>query len=97
MGKKKWTPADPVSPLLTPAYATALMDADTSNPLYKQAVAADTYNFVPSFTVAIVSVMEDSIVTRRNSDVAFAYFEKHNPSGPYQELLVPNSDFFVSG
>lgn len=94
----KWTPADnPVSPLLTPAYATALIHADMNNPLYRQVVAADTYNFVPSFPVTIVSLMEDSIVTRRNSDVAFAYFEKHNPGGPYHEFLVPNGDFFASG
>lgn len=94
----KWTPADnPISSLLTPAYDAALMHADKNNPVYKQAMAADTYNFVPSFPVAIVSLMEDSVVTRRNSDVAFAYFEKHNPGGPYQEFLVPNSDFFSSG
>ena len=28
--------------------------------------------------------------------MAYAYFTKQNAKGPYQEILVPNSDFMVS-
>ncbi len=84
-----------ITPLLTPAYAKALMDQDLSNPFYKQAASADTYLFVPSFPVTIASLMKDSVVTRQNSDVAFGYFTKQNPTGPYQEDLVDNNNFLV--
>ena len=84
-----------ITPLLTPAYAKALMDHDLSNPFYKQAASADTYLFVPSFPVTIASLMKDSVVTRQNSDVAFGYFTKQNPTGPYQEDLVDNNNFLV--
>ena len=85
-----------VTPLLTPAYATALQNQDTTNPLYQQLVNADTYTFTPSFPVTLVSLQQDSVVTRVNSDVAFAYFTRQNAKGPYQEILVPNSSFMVS-
>jgi len=84
-----------ITPLLTETYAKALMDQDLSNPLYKQVAGADTYLFVPTFPVTIVSLMEDSVVTRKNSDVAFTYFVKQDPKGPYQEDLVDNNDFLV--
>jgi hypothetical protein len=84
-----------ITPLLTPAYAEALMQKDTTNPLYQQVANADTYQFVPKFPVTLVSLEQDSVVTRTNSDVAFAYFTLHNAAGPYQEDLVPNSDFFT--
>jgi hypothetical protein len=85
-----------VTPLLTPAYATALMNQDPTNPLFEALVKADTYLFVPKFPLTLVSLEQDSVVTRKNTDVAFAYFTGQNPSGPYKEDLVPNSDFFVS-
>ncbi len=91
-----WSPAsNAITPLLTDAYATALMDHDRANPLYHQAAGADTYLFVPTFPVTIVSLMEDSVVTRKNSDVAFTYFMRENPRGPYQEDLVDNGDFLA--
>ncbi|HLI64423.1 MAG TPA: hypothetical protein VKV05_13580, partial [Terriglobales bacterium] len=85
-----------ITPLLTAAYAKALQDKDPSNPLYQQTVAANTYPFVPKVPVTLTSLMEDSVVTRKNSDVAFAYFTQQNPSGPYQEQLVENSNFLVT-
>ena len=84
-----------ITPLLTPAYAVALMQKDTRNILYQQVVSADTYQFVPKFPVILVSLDQDSVVTRVNSDVAFAYFELQNAGGPYQEKLVSNSNFFI--
>lgn len=86
-----------VTPLLTPDYATALQNQDTSNPLYQQLVQADTYRFVPNFPVTIVSLDQDSVVTRVNSDVAYKYFEQQNAKGPYQEDLISNGDFFIPG
>lgn len=86
-----------VTPLLTETYATALMDRDVDNPLYQQILSADTYVFTPDFPVTLVSLSQDSIVTRVNSDVAFSYFTAQNPSGPYKEQLVDNSDFLVKG
>jgi hypothetical protein len=85
-----------VSSLLTPSYKTALQNQDTTNPLYQQLVNADTYTFTPAFPVTLLSLQQDSVVTRVNSDVAYAYFTKQNAKGPYQEILVPNSDFMVS-
>jgi hypothetical protein len=82
-----------ITPLLTETYANALMEPDPGNPLYQQANSANTYLFVPNFPVTITSLMQDSIVTRKNSDVAFTYFTHNNPAGPYQEDLVDNSDF----
>lgn len=84
-----------ITPLLTPAYAKALMEGDSSNPLYAKVVQSDTYPFVPDFPVTLVSLRHDSVVTRKNTDVAFSYFIGHNPTGPYKEDLVPNSDFLV--
>jgi hypothetical protein len=72
------------------------MNKDTSNPLYQQVVNADTYGFLPNFPVTLVSLQQDSVVTRVNSDVAYAYFMQKNPKGSYQEDLVPNTDFMVS-
>ncbi len=96
--KTTWSLAsNAITPLLTDTYATALMDGDLTNPLYKQAVAGNTYLFVPDFPVTIVSLMMDSVVTRINSDVAFNYFTKQNPAGPYQEALVDNNDFVAPG
>ena len=86
-----------ITQLLTPAYAQALMQKDTSNPLYQQVVNADTYQFVPKFPVTLVSLEQDSVVTRVNSDVASTYFQQQNPGGPYLEELVPNKDFFAVG
>jgi hypothetical protein len=86
-----------ITPLLTDTYATALMRLDTANPLYKQLAGANTYHFVPSVPVTLVSLMEDSLVTRKNTDVAFSYFEKQNPGGPYKEDLVNNANFLVEG
>ncbi len=86
-----------VTPLLTPTYADALMQQDMANPLYQQLVDADTYPFVPRFPVTLVSLAQDSVVTRKNSDVAFAYFTGKNPHGPYNEDLVTNSDFLAEG
>lgn len=85
-----------VAPLLTQSYSTALQNKDTTNPLYQQLVNADTYTFTPTFPVTLLSLQQDSVVTRVNSDVAYAYFTQQNAKGPYQELLVPNSDFMVS-
>ena len=85
-----------VKPLLTPAYAAALQNQDTTNPLYQQLVNADTYPFTPAFRVTLVSLSQDSVVTRVNSDVAYAYFTKQNAKGPYQEVLVPNGNFMIS-
>jgi len=91
-----WGPlSNAITPLLTSTYAEALMSKDQSNPLYQQILASDTYLFVPKFPVTLVSLMEDSIVTRKNSDVAFAYFTQQNPSGPYHEDLVDNNNFLV--
>ena len=70
-----------IAALLTPAYATALMQKDTSNPLYQQVASADTCRFVPNFPLTLVSLEQDSIVTRVNSDVAFAYFMQQNLKG----------------
>jgi hypothetical protein len=85
-----------IAQLMTQSYATALMNKDTSNPLYQQVVNADTYGFVPNVPVTLVSLQQDSVVTRVNSDVAYAYFMQKNPKGSYQENLVPNTDFMVS-
>jgi hypothetical protein len=85
-----------VASLLTASYASALQNKDTTNPLYQQLVNADTYTFTPSFPVTLLSLQQDSVVTRVNSDVAFTYFTKQNAKGPYQEILVPNSSFMVS-
>jgi hypothetical protein len=85
-----------ITPLLTPAYATALMQKDTTNALYKQVLSADTYKFTPHFPVALLSLQQDSVVTRVNSDVAYTYFKQQNSKGLYQEILVPNSDFMIS-
>jgi hypothetical protein len=86
-----------VTPLLTQSYANALMQKDTSNPLYAAVVNANTYLFTPKFLVTLVSLEQDSVVTRTNSDVAFTYFNQQNSGGPYHEDLVPNSDFFIPG
>jgi hypothetical protein len=84
-----------ITPLLTPTYATALMQKNTQNVLYEQVAQSDTYRFVPQFPVTLISLAQDSVVTRINSDVAFTYFTVQNPGGPYQEFLVPNSSFFT--
>lgn len=86
-----------ITPLLTSSYASALKNRDTTNPLYQQVAQADTYQFVPNFPVTLVSLEQDSVVTRVNSDVAYTYFEQKNSKGPYQEDLVPNGDFFIPG
>lgn len=85
-----------ITPLLTPGYAKALMHHDLNNPLYQSLVQADTYLFVPDFPLTLVSLRHDSVVTRKNTDVAFSYFTGQNPSGPYKKDLVPNSDFLVT-
>ncbi len=85
-----------ITPLLTQTFATALMNKDSSNPLYKQVAGADTYLFTPNFPVTLLSLEQDSVVTRVNSDVAYNYFTSQNSNGSYQELLVPNSDFMIS-
>jgi len=90
-------PSNDIAPLLTQAYATAFLNKDLTNALYALTVAADTYLFVPNFPLSIVSLMEDSVVTRKNSDVAFGYIEQQNPAGPYQELLINNSSFLAQG
>jgi len=82
-----------IARLLTPAYAAALMSMDKTNPLFKQASEANTYQFVPSVPVTLTSLEMDSVVTRKNTDVAFAFFEKQNPKGPYKEELVANAAF----
>jgi hypothetical protein len=84
-----------ITPLLTPTYATALMQKNTQNVLYEQVAQSDTYRFVPQFPVTLISLAQDSVVTRINSDVAFTYFTAENPGGAYQEFLVPNSSFFT--
>jgi hypothetical protein len=84
-----------INPLLTPTYAIALMQKNTQNVLYEQVAQSDTYRFAPNFPVTLISLSEDSVVTRVNSDVAFAYFTAQNPGGTYQELLIPNSSFFA--
>jgi hypothetical protein len=73
-----------VTPLLSSAYATALMEKDTTNPLYKQLLSADTYQFTPQFPVTLLSLQQDSVVTRVNSDVAYAYFMQQNSKGDYR-------------
>jgi hypothetical protein len=83
------------TPLLTTTYAKALQQADPTNPLYAALLAADTYQFTPQFPLALVSLVHDSVVTRVNTDVAFNYITEQNPSGSYQEYLVPNSDFLT--
>jgi hypothetical protein len=85
-----------VTPLLTDTYAQQLMQRDRTNPLYSQLVRADTYKFVPQFLLDLVSLEQDSVVTRKNSDVAYAYFIKQRPHGPYAETLVPNDDFLAA-
>jgi hypothetical protein len=84
-------------PLLTPAYAAALMNRDTTNPLFRQIASADTYLFTPQFPVTVLSLEQDSIVTRANSDVAYSYFTSKNPTGSYQEILIPNTSFQTPG
>ncbi|MGO9607125.1 MAG: lipase family protein [Candidatus Binataceae bacterium] len=84
-----------IAPLLTPVYANALQDEDLGNPLYRQAVDANTYLFTPKTPTTLVSLREDSDATRVNSDVAYAYFISKNPSGPYQEQLVDNGNFLA--
>jgi hypothetical protein len=86
-----------ITPLLTPQYADALQQKDTSNPLYKQLSEADTYRFTPNFPVVLLSLEQDSVVTRRNTDVAYSYFQQQNPKGSYQEILVPNAEFLAPG
>ncbi len=86
-----------VQPLLTPDYATALMDGDVTNPLYAALLNANTYLFTPKFPLVLVSLQNDSVVTRVNTDVAWSYFTTQNPTGPYQEFLVDNSLFLVPG
>jgi Secretory lipase len=86
-----------VTPLLTQAYADGLMHRDMSNPLYRQIVSADTYLFMPKFPVILVSLRQDSVVTRRNTDVAYTYFIDKSPNGPYKEDLIDNSDFLTQG
>ncbi|MGC2401471.1 MAG: lipase family protein [Acidobacteriaceae bacterium] len=86
-----------ITPLLTETYATALMQKDTSNPLYEAVVNADTYLFTPRFPVTLLSLQQDSVVTRTNTDVAYAYFQQQNSGVSYNEELVPNSDFAIAG
>jgi len=90
------TSANAITPLLTKAYATALQNRDPGNPLYRQVVSADTYQFTPTTPITLASLQEDSVVTRKNSDVAFTYFTQQNPSGPYKEELVTNDNFLVA-
>ena len=82
---------------LTQTYADALLQRDISNPFYRQIVSADTYLFVPKFPVVLVSLSQDSVVTRRNTDVAYAHFIHENPNGPYQKILIDNSEFLAQG
>jgi hypothetical protein len=86
-----------VIPFLTPAYAKALENKDPSNPLYKQAVAAQTYQFTPAIPITLISLKDDSVVSPKNSDTAFTYFEQQNPAGPYKEDLVDNAAFQAPG
>jgi hypothetical protein len=46
--------------------------------------------------VTLLSLQQDSVVTRVNSDVAYSYFKQQNAKGLYQGILVPNSDFMIS-
>ena len=85
-----------VTPLLTATYAQELMQHDETNPLYHQLVTADTYEFVPRFPLDLVSLEQDSVVTRKNTDVAYAYFIKNRPHGSYAETLVPNANFLAA-
>jgi hypothetical protein len=97
-GQTNWTGTNnSVEPLLTMTYAQALLNADPTNPLYAQLLTANTYQFVPNFPLALVSLNQDSVVTRVNTDVAFQYITTQNPTGPYQEFLVDNSLFLVPG
>ncbi|MHB8382555.1 MAG: lipase family protein [Candidatus Binataceae bacterium] len=86
-----------ITSFLTPGYADGLMNRDLSNPLYQKVLSADTYQFVPKFPVTLVSLAQDSVVTRVNTDVAYSYFTDQNPGGPYKEELVDNSNFLVPG
>lgn len=85
------------TPLLTSAYAMALMNHDTTNPLYKQVAGADTYTFTPQFPVALLSLQQDSVVTRANSDIAYNYFTSKGPASLFQEILIPNTAFETPG
>lgn len=86
-----------ITPLLTSDYAAALQQKQATNPLYAQLIRADTYRFIPAMPVTLVSLEQDSVVTRVNTDVAFQYFEQQNSKGPYQEDLIPNGNFFITG
>lgn len=85
-----------ITPLLTAAYATALQNRDPSNPLYRQVASADTYLFTPTSPITLASLQNDSVVTRKNSDIAYTYFTQQNSAGPYKEDLVDNNDFLVA-
>jgi hypothetical protein len=89
--------SDSVTPLLTTAYATALMNHDATNPLYQQVAAADTYTFTPQFPVTLLSLEQDSVVTRANSDVAYQHFTAKGPAAQFQEILIPNTSFETAG
>lgn len=91
------TSQNAVTPLMTQTYADALMNRDMANPLYSQIVSADTYLFTPKFPVNLVSLKQDSVVTRKNTDVAYNYFAGQRPHGPYKEDLVDNSLFLAQG
>jgi len=86
-----------ITPILTQTYANALMQKLPGNLLYRQLLSADTYRFTPDFPVTLVLLEQDFVVTRKNTDVAYAYFTQKNPKGAYQEDLVPNTDFYTSG
>jgi hypothetical protein len=85
------------TPLLTSAYATALMNHDTTNPLYQQVAGADTYTFTPQFPVALLSLQQDSVVTRANSDIAYNHFISKGAASLYQEILIQNTAFETPG
>jgi len=91
------TSSNSIEPLMTPVYSQALMEQDQKNALYAQLLQADAYLFIPAFPVALVSFEQDSIVTRKNTDVVYAYLTGQNPGGPYQELLVNNDNFVAPG
>jgi hypothetical protein len=91
------TSENAVTPLMTQTYANGLINRDMANPLYSQIVSADTYLFTPKFPVDLISLMQDSVVTRKNTDVAYNYFAGHRPHGPYKEDLVDNSLFLAKG
>jgi len=91
------TTSNSIEPLMTPVYSQALMEQDQKNALYAQLLQADAYLFIPAFPVALVSFEQDSIVTRKNTDVVYAYLTGQNPGGPYQELLVNNDNFVAPG